>query len=46
VADALFAAVRSLESPSATEFTLDSTVERAMDRALARYRDDSWTWRR
>jgi lipoyl(octanoyl) transferase len=46
VADALFAAVRSLECPCATEFTLDSTVEHAMERALHRYRDDRWTWRR
>jgi hypothetical protein len=46
VADALFAAVRSLECPRASEFILDSTVERAMERALERYRDDRWTWRR
>ena len=46
VADALFAAVRSLECPRATEFVLDSTVERAMERTLDRYRDDRWTWRR
>jgi len=46
VADALFAAVRSLECPCATEFSLDSTVEQAMERALDRYRDEGWTWRR
>jgi lipoate-protein ligase A len=46
VADSLFAAVRSLECPGATELTLDSTIERAMTRALDRYRDAQWTWRR
>ena len=46
VASALFAAVRSLECPRASELTLDSTVEAAMQRALDRYRDDDWTWRR
>jgi lipoyl(octanoyl) transferase len=46
VADALFAAVRSLASPCATELTLDSKIEQGLDRALDRYRDDRWTWRR
>lgn len=46
VADTLFASVRSLECPSATELAIDSTIERAMGRALDRYRDDEWTWRR
>ena len=46
VAATLFASVRSLECPRATELTLDSTIEQAMHRALDRYRDDEWTWRR
>jgi lipoyl(octanoyl) transferase len=46
VANALFEAVRSLECSCATDLTLDSTVEAAMLRALDRYRDDQWTWRR
>jgi lipoate-protein ligase A len=46
VADSLFASVRSLECPCATDLTMDSTVEQAMNRALDRYRDDEWTWRR
>jgi lipoate-protein ligase A len=46
VADSLFSAVRALECPCATELTLDSTIERAMTRALDRYRDEQWTWRR
>jgi lipoate-protein ligase A len=46
VAAALFAAVRSLESTHAAEFTSDSALERAVDRALDRYRDNQWTWRR
>lgn len=46
VADALFAAVRCLEYPCATELALDSTIECAMHKALARYRDNDWTWRR
>ena len=46
VTDALFTSVRSLECPCATDLTMDSTVEQAMHRALDRYRDDEWTWRR
>jgi hypothetical protein len=46
VADSLFSAVRALECPCATELTLDSTIERATTRALDRYRDEQWTWRR
>ena len=46
VADALFESVRSVECSCATELTIDSTIEKAMQRALDRYRDDEWTWRR
>lgn len=46
VAAALFDAVRALESPCATELILDADIERAMRRALDRYLDDRWTWRR
>lgn len=46
VAAALFDAVRSFECPDATELTLDTAIEVAMRRALDRYVDDRWTWRR
>jgi lipoate-protein ligase A len=46
VAAALFDAVRAGECPDATELQLDSTIEAATRRALDRYRDDRWTWRR
>ena len=46
VADALFDAVRSLESRTAHELDLDTQTNDSMHRALERYRDDAWTWRR
>jgi len=46
IAAALFAAVRALECPNASELFLDESVEHAMRGALDRYRDDQWTWRR
>jgi lipoate-protein ligase A len=46
VADALFDAVRSLEYPAAREMEPDSAIEGAARRALDRYLDTRWTWRR
>ena len=46
VAAALFDAVRALECARAEEIGLDSTIDGARQRALARYLDDEWTWRR
>jgi lipoate-protein ligase A len=46
VTDALFAAVRSRECPTATEFYVDQSLEIATRRLLDRYVDDRWTWRR
>ena len=46
VADAMFEAVRALECRDATALDLDPEVEADMARALLRYRDDQWTWRR
>ncbi len=46
VAGALFDAVRSLECADADELTLDSEMRADMARAVDRYRDDLWTWRR
>ena len=46
VAVALFDAVRSVECPRAEEIDLDSAVNGGRQRALARYLDDRWTWRR
>lgn len=46
VAAAMFDAVRSLECPDATELELDRTLRNEMARAVDRYRDDRWTWRR
>lgn len=46
VADALFDAVRSHECADATELQPDTMVEAATRRALDRYLDDRWTWRR
>jgi len=46
VAAALFAAVRSLECPTATELTLDAPIADAKERLLRHYLDDRWTWRR
>jgi lipoate-protein ligase A len=46
VANALFDAVRSLECEHAAEMHLDSTIDAARQRALDRYLDDRWTWRR
>jgi len=46
VAAALFAAVRSMECPTATELSLDAPIVEAKERLLDRYLDDRWTWRR
>jgi lipoate-protein ligase A len=46
VADALFDAVRSLECECADRIELDATLQTGIRRALDRYRDDRWTWRR
>jgi len=46
VAESLFDAVRSHECAGATELQLDATIEAATRRALDRYLDDRWTWRR
>jgi hypothetical protein len=46
VADALFDAVKSLECRTAHELELDTQTNDSMYRALERYRDDAWTWRR
>ena len=43
---ALFEAVRSLEDEHATELTIDDSLAGATERAMARYTDDRWTWRR
>lgn len=45
-AAALFDAVRALEDECATELTLDDSLTGAAERALSRYTDDRWTWRR
>jgi lipoyl(octanoyl) transferase len=45
VATALFDAVRSHECEDAAEMDMNSTVDTA-SRALGRYNDDTWTWRR
>ena len=46
VAGVMFDAVRSLECFTAGELELDPTTKNEMTRALDRYRDDRWTWRR
>ena len=46
VADALFDAVRSLECATARELELDPEISLSMQQALARYRNETWTWRR
>ena len=46
VAAVLFDAVRSLECEHAMHTDLNSTIEDARTRALDRYLDDRWTWRR
>jgi lipoate-protein ligase A len=46
LAAALFAAVRSLECPTATELSLDAPIIEAKQRLLHHYLDDRWTWRR
>jgi len=46
VATALFDAVRALECAGAEEIDLNSTIDGARQRALGRYLDDEWTWRR
>jgi hypothetical protein len=42
----LFDAVRSLECARAEEIDLDTAVGDARQRALDRYLDARWTWRR
>jgi lipoate-protein ligase A len=46
VAAALFDAVRSLECRTACELEMDSDLDQSTQRALERYRNESWTWRR
>ena len=46
VADAMFEAVLSLECADATVLAIDAQVEADMARAVHRYRNDQWTWRR
>jgi hypothetical protein len=46
VAAVMFDAVRSLECSNASELELDATTRTEITRALGRYRDDCWTWRR
>jgi lipoate-protein ligase A len=46
VAEALFAAVREREDPTASALEHDSALDRDAAALLARYRDDAWTWRR
>jgi lipoate-protein ligase A len=46
VADVMFQAVRALECREACVLAVDSQVEADMARALHRYRNDQWTWRR
>ena len=46
VADVLFQSVREIECSDAEMLVLDAAVEADMTRALRRYRDDQWTWRR
>jgi hypothetical protein len=46
VASALFDAVREIECPDADELRMDSALESARSRLVARYVDDCWTWRR
>ena len=46
VASALFDTVREIECPDADELRIDSALESAQARLVARYVDDCWTWRR
>ena len=46
VASALFDAVREIECRDADEMRIDSALESARSRLVARYVDDCWTWRR
>lgn len=46
VAEALFAAVRSVEDPAAQPLCVDDALASAARRARPRYADDAWTWRR
>ena len=46
VASALFESVRELECATAGELTFDESLRAAARPLVARYRDDSWTWRR
>jgi len=46
VADALFDAVRERECPAADVLRMDSALQAAQARLVARYLDDCWTWRR
>ena len=46
VARALFDTVREIESVDADELQIDSALESAQARLVARYVDDCWTWRR
>ena len=46
VASALFDAARETECPDADELQIDSALEFAQARLLARYIDDCCTWRR
>ena len=46
VAAALFDAVRSLECGTARELEVDSDLDQSTQRALERYRNETWTWRR
>ncbi|HUF26899.1 MAG TPA: lipoate--protein ligase family protein [Gemmatimonadaceae bacterium] len=43
---ALFAAVRSLEDPDASELEIDNVLAGIIAARRPRYDDDSWTWRR
>ena len=46
VAAALFDAVRSLECGSARDLEVDASLDTSTQRALERYRNETWTWRR
>jgi lipoate-protein ligase A len=46
VADALFAAVRTLEDPDAERLPPDEPLDARAATLRARYEDDRWTWRR
>lgn len=46
VADAMFAAVRALEDSDASELEHDATLDSLAEKALSRFEDDRWTWRR